>query len=259
MVHSADTVGQAKAPVVAKKPVAVAKPVAKPIAKAPVAVKKPVTAAKPVAKPIAKAPVAAAKPVAVKPVAKPVTKAPVKPVAAPVAKTPVKAAPAAPAKASASAKPSKLPKCTPAQVEAREFEARERALEARLFGSSRHSPLVPSIFLGPAARETSTTVLRCLAAFTLPTVSWPPHSLHALEFQDSGPLRPTLLYRWTGAGQQVFTFPGENADWLAFQQFNANPNPVVVTTGAFAAKAAELFTNDMIAGCALSSMFVSSH
>jgi hypothetical protein len=144
-----------KAPVAAKPAVVPAKPPvkaavpAKPPVKAHVPAKAPVKAAVP-AKPPVKAAVPAKAPVKANPVAaKPPTvpaKAPVtaKPPTkvgngAPVAVKPANGAPA-PAKPAASAKPSKLPKCTAAQVEARE-------LEERIFGSITHPDAAGTITL----------------------------------------------------------------------------------------------------------------
>ncbi|KAJ7881436.1 hypothetical protein B0H13DRAFT_935783 [Mycena leptocephala] len=153
---------EARAKVVAKKPAAkpaaVKAPVkAKPaVVKAPVAAKPavvpakaPVKAAVP-AKPPVKAAVPAKAPVKANPVAAkpptvpakvPVTAKPPTKVGngAPAAVKPANGAPAA-AKPAASAKPSKLPKCTAAQVEARE-------LEERIFGSITHPDAAGTITL----------------------------------------------------------------------------------------------------------------
>ncbi|KAF7357746.1 hypothetical protein MVEN_00820500 [Mycena venus] len=277
----------ARAKVAASKPVA--KPVAKPAAVKPVAKPAVVPAKAPAAAVPAKAPVAAkpaavntAKPATVPIAAKPATvpaKAPiaVKPAAGNTAKpaaVPAKAPVAAVAPA-VSAKPSALPKCTAAQIEARELEeldVRSHELEARVFGLGggiTHPDAAGTITLfhgttaanaaALAAGSVDLSRTRGTGDFNhfpeVPGGFYLTDSLVAagqfacFGIPGSRPATADVVeYRWTGAGRKTFTFPGETADWLAFQQFNNNPNKVVVTTGPFAAKAAQLFTNDMIAG-----------
>ncbi|KAJ6594310.1 hypothetical protein B0H19DRAFT_1094975 [Mycena capillaripes] len=258
-----------KAPAVvpAKKPVAAAPakaPVAAAPAKAPAALK-PATGktTKPGAVPApAKAPVAAApaKAPVVNPATGKTTKPGAVPATAPIAAAPAKA-PVAPPKAPTA--PAKLPTCTGAQIEERELEE----LEARIGGVT-HPDATGTITLfhgttpasgaALAAGHVDLSLTRDIGDFNhRPEVAggfYMSDSLTAAaQFACFGipGKRPAsaavVQYRWTGAGKQVFTFPGQTADWQAFQEFNNNANEDVITTG-FRPKAAQLFQNDMIVG-----------
>ncbi|KAJ7504132.1 hypothetical protein B0H11DRAFT_2273342 [Mycena galericulata] len=253
---------------------AVAKPVAKtkPALKAPVipaAPPKKITAP-PAVKPVPP-PAAAPKkvvtppvvaPPAVKPVPPPAPPAAPKKVVAPpvVAQKPPKVVSAKPAPPVASAPATKLPECTPAQVEARELEARAsvshpsgtgtislfhgassanaNALasskvdlsKTRKTGDFNHFPEVPGGFY----MSDSLIAAAQFACFGIPGQS--PAAVDVLEFT------------WRGAGVNVHAFPGETADWTNFQIYNSNPNPVVNTNSPFAALAAGIYKSEMITG-----------